>query len=328
MQSKPKRKGLITLLVLLALLVFVWLKHNAIYDWFQLRNYSAPAQVVQLATDTTMTSQTTHLFYVNHPAIESSSDFNASCPNNGGEQTIILGCYHNPQRGIFLFSVSDPQLNGVMQVTAAHETLHAIYDRLSTKERNYVDGLLQDYYQHDLHDQRLLDTIAAYKKSEPKDVVNEMHSVFGTEVSNLPPALETYYAQYFTNRAKIVSYSQQYQAAFSSRKAQADNLLQQIKALEQQLSTLKAQIDSQESDLRAKRQAIDSERGNITDVQAFNAQVDDYNSQVTLYQAKVATYNQLVNQHNQLRDQYQAIAVEETQLFKELDSQSSTVSSQ
>lgn len=328
MQQKPKRGQLVILLILLTLLAVGWTKHNAIYDWLRLRNYSASSQVMQLATDTTMTAKSSHLFYVNHPALQSSSDFNASCPNNGGEKTIILGCYRGHETGIYLFTVSDPELEGVMQVTAAHEALHAVYDRLSTKERGYVNGLLEDYYHNDLHDQRILDTIEAYKKSEPNDVVNEMHSVFGTEVPNLPPALETYYRQFFSDRSKIVSYSQKYQAAFSRRKAQADSLLQQIKSLEQQLTTLKSQIDSQETALRAKRQALESQRSSVNNAQAFNAQVDDYNNLVAQYQGLINTYNQLVAQHNQLRDQYQAIAVEETQLFKELDSRSSTVTNQ
>jgi len=328
MRQKSRRGSVVVLLVLLLLLGGTWLKRNALYDWFKLRNYQAPSQIMQLATQTTMTSYTQHMFYINHPAVQDKTNFNQSCPDNGGEQTIVLGCYHNRESGIFLYNVSDPQLNGVMQVTAAHETLHAIYERLSSKQRNYVDGLLEDYYQHDLHDQRLLDTIAAYKKTEPNDVVNEMHSVFGTEVANLPPALETYYAQYFTNRAKVVGYSAQYEAAFSSRKAQTDSILQQIQSLEQQLSNLKTQIDSQEVDLKTKRQTLDSQRAITSDAAAFNQQVNAYNSELAQYQSQVANYNQLVGQHNQLLTQYQTIAVEENQLFKELNSHSSTVSSQ
>jgi len=327
MRQKSKRGsfgGAIVLGLLLLVLGVTWFERNAVYDWFKLRNYQASSQVMQLAVQTTMTPQASHLFYVNHPQVQSSANFNQSCPNNGGEQTIVLGCYHSHETGIFLYNVSDPQLNGVMQVTAAHETLHAIYERLSSKQKKYVDGLLEDYYQHDLHDQRILDTIAAYKKSEPNDVVNEMHSVFGTEVASLPPALETYYAQYFTDRAKIVSYSEQYEAAFSSRKTQTDSILQQITALEQQLSSLKPQIDAEEADLSNKLQAINSQPTTATDIDAFNAQVEAYNSELAQYKDQVNTYNQLVDQHNQLRSQYQSIAVEESQLFQELDSQSSS----
>src|ERR1700741_2054773 len=131
MQQKSSRRGLIVLILVLLLIGGTWLKRNAVYDWIRLRNYQVPSQIVQLATDTSMTPSATHLFYVNRPAIQDKNEFNQSCPNNGGERTIILGCYHGHQTGIFLYTVSDPQLNGVMQVTAAHEALHALYERLS-----------------------------------------------------------------------------------------------------------------------------------------------------------------------------------------------------
>ncbi|HXR49437.1 MAG TPA: hypothetical protein VN778_00200, partial [Verrucomicrobiae bacterium] len=180
-QSKNRRPqaGLTRVAALLILLVWLVVlgtaaaNRNNIYDWWQLRGYRAPSTVAGLATQDTMTSYARKLFYVNHPAIEDKATFGNKCPNNGGEQTIVLGCYHSDEAGIFLLGVNDPRLAGVEEVTAAHEMLHAAYDRLGTADRNNVDALLMDYYNHDLHDQRLLNTIAAYKKSEPHDLVNE-----------------------------------------------------------------------------------------------------------------------------------------------------------
>ena len=45
--------------------------------------------------------------------------------------------------------------------------LHAAYGHLSDSQRSYVDGLLMNYYQHDLHNQVILNEIANYKKIEP-----------------------------------------------------------------------------------------------------------------------------------------------------------------
>ncbi len=324
--SRKLGKLLFSLGFILVLLI-TWFHRQNLYDWYRLRNYNPPASVVQLASLTTMTDYARHLFYVNRPVIEDKASFNQDCPNNGGEQTIILGCYHDRETGIFLYNVSDPKLAGVVQVTAAHEALHAIYDRLSIHDRNYVDGLLQDYYKHGLHDKRLLDTIAAYKKSEPDAVVNEMHSVFGTEVANLPPKLEAYYKHYFANRSKVVAYSMKYQQAFTSRQARAAALLAQIQSLAAQLGSMQAQIDSEASQLSTKRQALESERNSL-DARNYNAQVDAYNAEVQQYKNLIATYNQLVQQHNQLVSQYQAITLEENQLIKAIDSRTSTVNSQ
>ncbi len=316
-------------ITILAVLVIATLQRQAIYDWFRLRNYSPPASVVSLTKATTMTPAATHVFYINHPAIEGKAEFNQNCPDNGGEHTIILGCYLSHETGIHIYSVTDPKLAGVEQVTAAHEMLHAAYERLSSKDRNYVDGLLQDYYQHNLHDKRLLATIAAYKKSEPNDVVNEMHSVFGTEAPNLPAKLETYYKKYFADRSKVVAFSTAYQATFIGRQTQANKLLTQIKQIESQLNGMKAQIVSYEQLLNAQYQDLQLAPKSTRDEQiSYKNQVDAYNAKVRTYRALVSTYNTLIILHNKLVDQYQALSVETNQLLQELNSRSATVPNQ
>jgi uncharacterized protein YukE len=312
--------SLILLIVIFATLLVVWVKRDAVYDWLQLRNYQPSTAVTSIADQTTLTAKTRHLFYVNHPAIQNKSDFNKNCPNNGGEQTIVLGCYHARQTGIYLYDVADPKLAGVVQVTAAHETLHAAYERLSTKDRNYVDGLLQDYYQHDLHDQRLLDTIAAYQKSEPNDVVNEMHSVFGTEVRDLPPALEAYYKQYFSDRLKIVTYSEQYEQTFTNLKTQVDQYDTQLASLKKQIDGNQSSLQQQSQDLQAERKQLDDELAS-KQYDAYNAGVPGFNQKINNYNAQLQTTKQLIDQYNSLLDTRNATALQQQQLFKAIDSQ-------
>src|SRR5665213_3192248 len=199
-------RGLLLLGIWLAILGLLAFNRQNINDWWLLRHYQPPPAVAHLADQDTMTDYGRKIFYVNHASIESKTAFPQECPNNGGEQTIVLGCYHSNQAGIFLLSVTDPRLDGVEQVTAAHEMLHGAYDRLSSSAKARVDAMLLDYYNHDLHDQRVRDTIAAYRKSEPHDVVNEMHSVFGSEIAHLPAGLEQYYKHYFTDRSKVTGY--------------------------------------------------------------------------------------------------------------------------
>jgi hypothetical protein len=267
-----------------------------------------------------MTDQSRHDFYVNHPQVQDKAAFNQSCPNNGGEQTIILGCYIPPQNGIYVYKVVDSQLNGVEEVTAAHEMLHSAYDRLSSKDRSYVNGLLQAYYSH-LQDQRLLDIFAAYKKSEPNDLTNEMHSIFGTEVAKLPPALEIYYRQYFTDRQKVVGYASQYQAAFSSRKGQIAQYDSQLQALKQQIDGNQAALEGQDKVLNSQRQSLSSSlaSGNNSD---YNAQVDSFNASVKVYNGLIATTRAEISKYNKLVEARNAIAVETQNLAQELNSNS------
>ncbi|MCA9331272.1 hypothetical protein KC957_04415, partial [Candidatus Saccharibacteria bacterium] len=243
---------LIPVVITAGLLVF----GPGIREWYILRDYTPPTEISQLATQTTMTDQARRLFYLNRPQVQDRSEFNASCEGAGGEHTIVLGCYHSPQRGIFVFSVTDTQLKGVEQVTAAHEMLHAAYDRLSRSDRQRIDGLLVDYYQHDLKDERIKRVMDLYKRSAPDDLPNEMHSIFGTEVGDLPEELEDYYRTYFTSRQTVVGFSRQYQAAFTKRQ-------DQIEAYDARLTQLEAQIKVNQTSLNQQAASLQADRARV-----------------------------------------------------------------
>lgn len=322
-KNKAVRRGsarLWLLIIVAAWLGAAWLlaaNRQSITDWWRLRNYHPPSAVSQLAAQDTMTPYARKVFYVNQPATDDKLQFAKVCPNSSREQTIVLGCYHSGQAGIFLLGVSDPRLNGVEQVTAAHEMLHAAYDRLSGPERHRVDAMLLDYYNHGLRDQRIIDVIAAYKKTEPNDIVNEMHSVFGTEVAKLPSGLERYYRRYFTNRAQIAAYAGQYQAEFTSRQTA-------VARDDAQLAGLKARIDALETDLKSRQTAIDTQQAVLTtersagNTSAYNAAVPGYNALVNAYNSELQTVRDLIGQYNQLVAGRNAIALEEGQLVNEL----------
>ncbi len=309
--------GTVLLLALIAALGVAAADHQNIADWWELHQYEPPSAVSGLVAQDTMTDYGKKIFYINQPKIEDKTSFASSCPNNGGEQTIVLGCYHAGESGIFLLSVNDPRLDGVEQVTAAHEMLHGAYERLSVSDRKRVDAMLLDYYRNNLHDQRILKTIAAYKKSEPNDVVNEMHSVFGTEIVQLPGGLEQYYKQYFKDRRQVAAYAAQYQAEFTSREAA-------LARYDAQLGALKAQISRDENDLQTKQNEIDTLRSQLIakknngDTSGYNAGVTGYNSLVDSYNAEVRTVKSLVDQYNQLVSVRNAVALEENQLVKDL----------
>lgn len=308
------KNGLVTLafLALLSFPLLIYFNAQALSDWWQLRNYTPPASVASLATQDTMTTSARHIFYVNHPNIESdAAQFRKDCSET--EKTIILGCYHGNQDGIFIYNVQDPRLNGVQEVTAAHEMLHAAYDRLSSKDKTNISNLLQAYYQT-VTDQRIIDTINAYKQSEPNDVVNEMHSIFGTEIASLPSPLETYYSRYFTDRHVVTDFANAYQSEFTSR----DN---QIKADDAQLAQMKQNIDSEEQALQSQLAQINTDRARLdgerasgqinqynSDVPSFNQEVNKYNDGVNQLRADIRAYNNLVEARNSIASELASLS--------------------
>ncbi|MEK7152729.1 MAG: hypothetical protein AAB834_02175 [Patescibacteria group bacterium] len=297
--------------------VTVWIQRDQIADWWRLRNYQAPNDITILVDDTTMTDLAGHLFYVNHPVLEGKQAFNDHCSDRG-EETAVLGCYHGNRQGIYLYAITDLRLQGVRQVTAAHEMLHQAYDRLGRNERSRVDKLLQAYYSDGLTEADVKAKIDSYKK-QGADLVNEMHSIFGTEVRTLPPELEEYYARYFGNRLKVVGYGEAYQAEFTRRK----NL---VKQYDTQLADLKSRINSNKSALGVKldylktiEKEIDQDAA-VHDQAGYEADVRAYNDMVGAYNAQLVITRNLIEQHNDIVAERNDIAVQEHELQEALDS--------
>jgi len=316
------RKSLISLLALVVVLILVGIglyNRRTIADWWTLLGYNPPSAVVQLASSDTMTGYARRVFYVNKPQIEDKSAFAPNCPS-GTEQTVVLGCYHGGQSGIFLLQVTDSRLKGLEQVTAAHETLHALYERLGSGQRQQVDGWLEDFYKTGLHDQTIKMQIDSYRKSEPHSLDDEMNSIIGTEVKQLPAPLENYYRQYFTDRGKVVAYYQNYQAAFTERQRALKTDDAKLTSMKSQIDSLKSQLEADGQKLMSERAQLDSEKagGQTSDyngrVPAFNAAVSSYNDKVAQLRDLIASYNKLVGQRN-------AVALEAQQLVQEITSQ-------
>jgi len=317
-----RRSPLVSTVLLLCFAALLLVERQNLLDWWHLRGYTAPSTVAQLATDDTMTSKAQRLFYVNRPAVTASNVFTSHCPV-GSEKTVVLGCYLGNDGGIYVYAITDTRLNGVEQVTAAHEMLHAAYRRLSSGQRAKLDAMLTDYYTHGLTDQRVKDTIEAYKKSEPNDVVNEMHSVFGTEIADLPAPLEQYYKQYFTDRSKVAGYTASYQGEFTSRQDQVTSYDTQLKAMNQQITTNETQLEQQKSALEKQDSQLQSQRAS-GQIAQYNSGVAGYNRAVSAYNRLVTDTKNLITQYNDIVDKRNAIALEEQQLVQELSASSLT----
>lgn len=305
-------------MLLLSLNGLAIIQRQAIGDWFRLRNYQPSSQVVALANDTTMTDRAKHLFYVNHPSLEGKQAFNVHCADRD-EQTAVLGCYHGNRLGIFVYAVEDERLNGVQQVTAAHEMLHQAYDRLGGSERKRINQLLADFYENGLSEADAKTKVESYKRQKGVDLSNEMHSIFATEVRDLPDELNSYYQQYFTDRLKIVTYSEAYQGEFSRRKALVEQYDQQLEDLKNQIDANKAGLETALRSLKAKESTINDDLAS-QNTAAYQADVVSYNTQVEAYNAKITLTRTLISRYNGIVADRNDIAVEEQQLQQALDS--------
>ncbi len=287
-------------------------------DWVKLLQYEAPARVANLATTATMTDSARRLFYLNEPTIESRKSALNLCKST--EHTVVLGCYV-PNKGIFLQEVSDPRLQGVMEVTAAHEMLHAAYQSMSILEQTQLNKQLQTTLQQ-LQNPRIAQLIETYREQDPSSVNNELHSILGTEVKTLSSELETYYRQYFTDRSAIVAMSERYEGVFTA-------LREKAKTLNKQLAERKAVLEQLVARVKTESNNVESERSSLQSTISANPQ-SDYSSRVASFNNLVQNYNQLVSQlkeqtatYNQMVDEHNSLALEEKSLVESLQNKTS-----
>lgn len=278
--------------------LFFIIRQDDVVDWWLLRDYDPPAEIVELARDATMTELGQRYFYVYSPQLLERDAFRANCTI--AEKSIVLGCYVSRQ-GVFIYDVTDEQLSGIRQVTAAHEMLHVAYERLSTAERERIDQLNLEAFDG-LDDTRIRRTMEAYRQRDPTIVANELHSILPTEVRELSDELEEYYAQYFDDRLEVVAFAEQYSGVFEEARQRVQELDLKLKGQLADIEILQNSLDAQatrlESDRDRLNQLLEQEQ-----FEAYNAGVDDFN-------ADVRGYNNTVNQLRSLTDSYNELVAE------------------
>lgn len=315
MNRFSRATGSILSIVIIFGAIYGVLHRQDILDYLALRNYSPPQRVVQLADETTMQDNMRRVFYINHPELQNKTEFRNACPS--GEQSIVLGCYIQ-HGGIFLLDINEERLNGVMQVTAAHEALHAEYDRLSQDERNRIDSLTEQNF-NSLRNERIKKTVEQYRAKDPAVVPNELHSILATEARNLSPELEEYYSRYFKNRQKIVEYSEKYEQTFVDLENQRDRYDQQLKRLKSTIESNQVEIEGLNKEIEQSKNRLDNLTGS-GQTEQYNAAVPEHNGLVNEYNSLIRRTRILIDEYNIVVEKRNSIVTTEQELVESINS--------
>lgn len=283
-----------------------------IIDWWRLRDYEPTPAIVNLADSAGFSDFGRKLFYVHDPQLLPKWDFANKC--TVGNETIVLGCYISHQ-SINLFDIEDERLAGGEEVTAAHEMLHAAFDRLTPKEQDDLEKMLVAAF-NDLKDKRIEEVVRTYERRDKSVVPNELHSILGTDIRNLPGPLEEHYRKYFTDRSKVVDLAEKYNDEFARREAEVANY-------DEQLASIQGEIVRLESDVRLQNEALARERSILEGLkdnpESYNAGVVSYNQLVRSYNGDVETLKGKVETYNKLVEERNTIAIEERELVNAID---------
>lgn len=169
----------------------------------------------------------------------------------------VLGCYNLRDQRIYLYDVTDPRLTSMEPVVAAHEMLHAAWDRLTPEDHERLAVLLEEGFAMLPADHELRGRIQNYEQSNPASRIPELYAILGTEIANLPTELEAHYRNYFDDRVKSVRLAQQFYAVFEILVEERDALVINLESRAAEIEGLKFTYEESAAVLRQ-------------DVRAFN----------------------------------------------------------
>jgi hypothetical protein len=206
-------------------------------DQWTVWNFEATPAIAEYIDDATMTDHALFLFNASKPRVAADSEFNDVCGTKEGDDG-VLGCYTPKNKRIILFEISDKRLSGFQEAVAAHEMLHAAWDRLGDGERERLTKLLDAEAKRLKDDDDFQDQLDAYHfGSHDAARPDELHSLIATQVLGISDELEEYYAQYFTDRAALVGlYEESHQVLVEIAKA-VEALNDELDALDKKIET-------------------------------------------------------------------------------------------
>lgn len=318
MSEKKYRSSLhvsVLLLVVVTMATFwAFFNRQFIYDQVRVSQFTPSSEVQSLKNSLALTPKGNFLFDASHPLLQTADEFNDSCQQHQETNNPIIGCYVN--NSIFIYNVTASELSGIEETTAAHELLHAVYQRLDQGRKDTLDGELKQAYER-VKTPELEKRMSYYEQTEPGQEMNELHAILGTESINLGPVLEDHYDDIFTSRKKILAYHETYSATFDRITTQMKDLESKINtevtSLNQRIEGYNTKTDSLSSDTSSFNQrsrvlgAFASQAQFNSERSALSTRKQELDAEYTAIQETIgsveswrATYNQMVDKYNQL----------------------------
>lgn len=321
-RSQGSIKSLVSAVIGISLIVaglFLWINKQHVIDWLAYQSFEPTEEIVAIVDRTQMSDTGKFYFYASEPVVQNAAQFNQSCERKE-PTSAILGCYANNR--IYVYGVTDPRLDGIKEVTAAHEMLHAAYQRLGSSEKAALNELLENEYKKAQGDEDLAARMEFYAKYEAGERYNELHSIVATEFASIDPKLEAHYQRYFTDRSAVVTLHDMYASVFASLKAHSDELLAQLEELGPQIESQSTAYNAAVRQLNADIQSFNARAtsGDFSSRSAFNAERSRLVARADALDRQRSQINRDVATYERLREEYNETAASSNELYKSMDS--------
>lgn len=279
-------------------------------------SYEPTTEMEDIIDELELTERGLRIFKATKPALQTRDDFNLSgCNDIYENRPSTLGCYDSTN--IYIYDSENEDLDGLEESTAAHELLHAIWQRLKFYDTDRLRPLLDQVYTQ--HHEQFSDYMDGYSDDQ---YYTELHSVIGTEIpaSQLPVELREHYESYFADYDKIYGYFEQYDGVLTQITAEVAALGEQIEqeraviADREQYYTEAAEQLEQDIEDHNSRSEVPG------DAEAYEA---EYYELIARREALIAYYEEtarLVDEINQKIRDYNTKALYHNDLLQSIDS--------
>ena len=240
------------------------------------RAYPPPtAEVVALADAAHLSDEGREIFYGTQPQILDAAAFAGRCTGGHAAHPLAdgqaVGCYDGATDSIVVYAPADPRLSGFVVETAAHEALHAAWERLTDAERQWLTPILEGEVAALPADDAVHEQITGSVGANPENRATELFAYVGTQVwrdGGLDPQLERVFSRFVADRAALVAVHTGWQGMLDAMSA---DVQASTAALSTQLTT-NAQSRAQ---LEADRSSVafydESYRDKLAEVNAMSA---------------------------------------------------------
>lgn len=287
--------------VLVLISVGIALNFGFLRDFLSAIRYQPSDEVAQIRDKLDLTERGWVIFGASTPELKNKQEFNQYCRDKENA-TAILGCYRSEK--IYIYNILDEELDGIRELTAAHELLHAVYQRMSDKEKEEWNKKLEEIY--NAHKDILGEEIELYDDAQKKE---ELYVRAGTEIKNLPEELEKHYAEIFRNQDKIVAYYDGYIAVFREIERRMNEILSQTESLKAEIDQKISQYETETTKLNTDINKFNNCAGTancFSSNYVFNRQrtalIARQNELKSLYEninGLISEYNRLVEEYNE-----------------------------
>ena len=306
------------LVLVLVAAVTVVLNRQWIDDYMRGFGYEPEGEMGRIMKDLGLTGRGEFLFKAARPELSSQEEFNEICRSVLDEEIAVLGCYADDN--IYVYNIESVELDGIRELTTAHELLHVVWARMNEGERS----ALSDVLKQTLEKERdiLGEELEVYDAEQRQE---ELFVRAGTEVADLPAELEKIYGGIFSDQDKVVGFYNKYIGVFRAMEAEMDELASQMQGIQAQIDNLSGEYERRVDSLNVE---IDSFNACAETAGCFGSESEFYarravlvGEQATL-EGMYEQINGLVDQYNELVEKYNADVTRTEKLNRVMNSNS------